>query len=62
MLLKITFGVLLAAFITTGCTLKTYTKEYRTEKAQLEHPDWDAATVEKVAARKVEAEQYCVYQ
>ena len=54
MILRIAITVLMGVFIITGCTLKTHTKEYRSEKVQLQHPDWDEDTVRKVAARKVE--------
>ena len=54
MISRIIVTVLLGAIFISSCAYETHTKQYRTEKIHVQYPEWDEATVQKVAARKVE--------
>ena len=54
MLKKISLIIVLGLFLISGCTLRDSIKEYRAEKIQLQHPNWDEITVQKTATRQVE--------
>ncbi|MEA2038638.1 MAG: hypothetical protein U9N82_02255 [Thermodesulfobacteriota bacterium] len=41
--------ILFGMLVITGCAVQ----KYRTEKIELQHPDWDQATVQKVAKRQI---------
>ena len=54
MISRIIVTVFLGMIFLSSCAYETHTKQYRTEKIHLQYPQWDEATVQKVADRKVE--------
>ncbi|MFH1349944.1 MAG: outer membrane protein assembly factor BamE [Pseudomonadota bacterium] len=54
MMKKIIMMIFLGAFLLSGCAFKDSTREYRSEKIRLQHPQWDEAAVRKIASRQVE--------